>query len=274
MAPPAQRVAHGAGAEVREPHRAEALARRAPAPPPRPPPALRADPRFAQEGAVQTRSASRCLHFNLRDAYPQLAAPPTDLAQPAGRVEVIVDPGGLTNVGYALFAQDSTAKIGTMVAGNSGRPGGACGMADGTVDKLHAYHRTQEEDVLSNWLLTECDGQPGDASRIYRDTIHGQWGMKEPEGTDAKTIQRVDYRNAREGVWYADAWVVDDASLSRKEGNPSLGGPANGPCFDFEHRYPSVLCFVAGPNAGAQGRCVPAAALCAPIPSRAARAVV
>ena len=81
----------------------------------------------------------------------------------ATRVEVRVDAGGLTNVGCVLHAQGVTslARIGTMVAGNSGRPGGACGAVvhvDGTqigvAQKLHARHTTQEEDVVSNWLLT------------------------------------------------------------------------------------------------------------------------
>jgi hypothetical protein len=45
-------------------------------------------------------------------------------------------------------------RIGTMVAANSGRPGGACGQANGSVTNLHAGHSTQEEDVVSNWLIT------------------------------------------------------------------------------------------------------------------------
>ena len=78
------------------------------------------------------------------------------------QVEVRVDAGGLTNVGRELHLQlGQSARIGTMVAGNSGRPGGACGAVAhvggkqiGVARKLHARHRTQEEDVVSNWLLT------------------------------------------------------------------------------------------------------------------------
>ena len=47
---------------------------------------------------------------------------------PAGRdipeIEVIRERFGFTDVGIAVHAQDPSAKIGVMVAANSGRPGG------------------------------------------------------------------------------------------------------------------------------------------------------
>ena len=96
-------------------------------------------------------------------------------------MEIVVDPGGLTNVGYELWLRDPSVTIGTMVAGNSGRPGGACGMADGSAGSLHAHHKTQEEDVVSNWLLTAGEGRGlENANRLYREHLHMQWGMKHP----------------------------------------------------------------------------------------------
>jgi hypothetical protein len=64
-----------------------------------------------------------------------------------------LDTGGIANVGVRLHAE-RPMRIGTMIAGNSGRPGGACGQANGSVTNLHAGHGTQEEDVVSNWLIT------------------------------------------------------------------------------------------------------------------------
>ena len=63
------------------------------------------------------------------------------------------DTGGIANMGMRLHTE-RPMRIGTMVAGNSGRPGGACGQANGSVANLHAGHSTQEEDVVSNWLIT------------------------------------------------------------------------------------------------------------------------
>lgn len=63
--------------------------------------------------------------------------------RPTLNMKIQPNAGGLTNVGYELKQQFPDLKIGTMIAGNSGRPGGACGMPNGTVAKLHPYHVTQ-----------------------------------------------------------------------------------------------------------------------------------
>ena len=118
------------------------------------------------------------------------------------------DPNGLTNVGARLHAEMLKAgqprRIATMVAGNSGRPAGACGFKDGTIGKLHADHTTQEEDVVSNWMVTACHnvGRPlmpgmangGHANAVYKATIFKKWGMLDTEGSDKKTVQHVSVR--------------------------------------------------------------------------------
>lgn len=111
---------------------------------------------------------ARCLHFHLRERLYSLPPPPSDVCQPPScclfpppppphspsclptqvlrptrSLEVVSDLGGLSNTGYELHRAYPHAKVGTLVAGNSGRPGGGCGMADGTVKSLHAYHKTQ-----------------------------------------------------------------------------------------------------------------------------------
>jgi hypothetical protein len=113
------------------------------------------------------------------------------------KCEVEINSGGLTNVGVELQKKYSNAHIGTMVAGNSGRPGGSCGQFDGNATGLYAYHTTQEEDVVSNWLrTTSLKNKKKDLKHIkdtktnkklytdeilFKHTIHKQWGMEVPD---------------------------------------------------------------------------------------------
>ena len=210
-----------------------------------------------------SRQQGGATHHGLKRALlqssplPPLPPPPQHIQVPAVYEEAI-ESGGLTNVGVQLHQENPERKIATMVAGNSGRPGGACGLPDGTVQYLHAYHTTQEEDVVSNWLTTACfnEGQPLDdgadsspfASRVYSSTIKGKWGMLRPEGRDVRTVQGVDYTRADRAGWYADAWVVHDASLSWKHVHQ------HGAEYVPTQQYPTALVFVAGPNTGATGR--------------------
>jgi hypothetical protein len=88
--------------------------------------------------------------------------------------ERIAHAGGATAVGFELWARTNpqvtigglgagagsaphpdAITLGVMVAGNSGRPGGATGGTAGVMARaVHPNHSTQEEDVLSNWLVT------------------------------------------------------------------------------------------------------------------------
>lgn len=192
---------------------------------------------------------------------------PLDYAPPyreTARLETFLNQNGLTNVGAELHREMLEAggqprRIATMVAGNSGRPAGACGFEDGTIWKLHAGHTTQEEDVVSNWMTTAChnakrplasmaDGGHDIANAVYQDTIYGKWGMLHPQASDKKTVQRVDYTRAHDPSSYGHAWVVGDAALSAKRTN-SYGQRF----YDVDVQYPTSLVFVAGPNCGARG---------------------
>lgn len=188
------------------------------------------------------------LHICLRSGASGAAASPR--VRPPAVAEVVVDSGGVASVGYALWREaPATRRIGTMVAGNSGRPGGACGLRD-AVRALHAAHRTQEEDIVSDWLLTAAfnhEGmQPTSAvaldlgSRLYRGTICGAWGLCEPDGHGGETLQGVDYRTTTSPTDYAESWVLPTQKLSAKADK----------AFDFSRQYETALCFVAGPNAG------------------------
>ena len=170
-------------------------------------------PARASSAPVHWQQQRGCETFDFRlqlqQGIPvQLHAPPY---RETARLETKVDPNGLSNVGAQLHAEMVKAggqlrRIATMVAGNSGRPAGACGFEDGTLSKLHAGHTTQEEDVVSNWMTTAChnagkplmagmpDGGHITANAIYQDTIFRKWGMLHPQGSDKKTEQHVSPR--------------------------------------------------------------------------------
>lgn len=186
-------------------------------------------------------------------------------------------PGGCTNLAIHLSRTYPSDSIGILVAGNSGRPGGACGNIKidykekkyrPIVSNLHHKHKTQEEDILSNWLTTV-----GDANRVYESTIGGinRWGMYWPDWTAIpgaerllrdqnphlpipntasiwsdplivdkiyRTRQGVDYREAQP-IAYRDAWHVKNCAVSEK-------------CTNGFNALNSVACsliFVAGPLA-------------------------
>jgi hypothetical protein len=159
-----------------------------------------------------TDAAAGCETFDFRDQLQkrirvQLPDPPYEAT---ARLETIVDPNGLSNVGAQLHRDMLKAgqprSIATVVAGNSGRPAGACGFKDGTIRKLHAEHTTQEEDVVSNWMTTAChnkgrplmpgmaDGGHETANAVYQATIFKKWGMLDLEGSSKKTVQHVSAR--------------------------------------------------------------------------------
>ena len=106
--------------------------------------------------------------------------------------QLIRHAGGISTVGLELHQQDAHARIATVVAANSGRPGGAIRAADGTVErsKVHGGHSTQEEDVIANWLLTSGQDWPERQRRFAQ--ISWQWGLHEPQGTDTRTLQGIE----------------------------------------------------------------------------------
>ena len=61
--------------------------------------------------------------------------------------DVVVDAGGVANVGWRHWETGAFSHVGVAVGVNSGRPLGACGLSNGTVTALHGHHRSPEEDV-------------------------------------------------------------------------------------------------------------------------------
>ena len=204
-------------------------------------------PRSPARHVDRPRSPAR--HFSLRQTSPPLAAPHTAHAVLFTERD---DAGGVAGVGLALHRQDPTLRIATLVASNSGRPGGACRALNGDVEhrKLHAGHRTQEEDVVSNWLLTLSASPTVQSTEFAR--ISTAFGLCDASGTDCATIQGVDYTAAYPRL-YADAWCITGARLSVKTPAPAA--------FDAAQSYPTSLIFCAGPNAHAPRGATPASSM-------------
>lgn len=185
-------------------------------------------------------------HYNYKvQVGPVISSGPVGPVGPviSSRIIVTEEAHKYGAVGYAIKMKD-TKKIGIMVAGNSGRPGGGVGRGlenVPTIDHTTAFSgydgqlTTQEESIVGEWLYGEFPEKRDNAMResLFRSTICGMWGQTQKQKTT--TIQGVDYTRANASD-YADAWVVRDATLrSRATADP---GPIR-----------ATLVFVAGPNA-------------------------
>lgn len=184
-----------------------------------------------------------CTHYDFKSATGSTLLHARPWQHPPGNTAPIHEHRGpVQDLGHKVNVAHPNLRIGVMVAGNSGKPGGALGGPNGLKpDAVHLRHKTQEEDVLSTWMQAEAD--PDDATMqadLFRRTIFGRWGMLNPRGTDPATVQGVNYADCDQASQYADAWVVRNAVLS-KRGNPSAPFVAD-------------LVFVGGPNRSAKGR--------------------
>jgi hypothetical protein len=142
----------------------------------------------------------------------------------------------------------SNIRIGSIVAGNAGRPGGATGGKDGVVANAVRFgHNTMEEDIVSNWLLTSTGGARN--KKTTWDTeftkIKDRWGLKNPsgDGSDQNTIQGVNFNNKLKPSDYYQAWGPFDVTVSKQIYTGSQ------PTYDYKTpKIPICLVFVAGPN--------------------------
>jgi len=151
---------------------------------------------------------------------------------------------GTANVAFNYQKTHPTYKLGIMIAGNSGRPGGDIGKADGTVQKVHHHHHTQEEDLVSSWLVGEAGDNTQKQNKLYEDHLWNRWGMMDMESTSPHTRQGVDYTKCSKTEYarmYADAWTINRARLCTKRRSG----------FNSTETFNATLVFVAGPNMGA-----------------------
>jgi hypothetical protein len=262
-----------------------------PPPPPQPPP-LPPPPPPTQQGG-------RFMHYNFKKQdYSTLgvAVPTTTLQQVANKKDVIfkvddsvddkkvkVKEGFGQNIGYDKYSEIMNnpvpgliKKIGVMVAGNSGLPGGNVGKKGTDVtlnhEKINANHTTQEEDIVSTWLTATCFSKNmeigSEECKVIQteefNIIKKKWGFEDLEPLPKidqgppipkphlLTIQKMFYSPNQHENAYADAWVVRDAMLTTKKITSKSREKKKG-TFSTEKIYPATLVFVAGPNAGAKG---------------------
>ena len=173
----------------------------------------------------------------IQSLTPAPAADEMEVDRPAPQpCEVIPHPGGITSVGFELHQQHADFRIATLLAANSGRPGGAIRAADGTAEqsKVHGGHSTQEEDVVSNWLLTSAQDWP-ERQRLFAQ-ISGQWGLHEPHGTDARTLQGMQARMEEQQKQQAIQGKTLEALCSRLlgGGDTTAAAPVAAPAAAFK----------------------------------------
>lgn len=157
------------------------------------------------------------------------------------RFEERMVPGGATTCACMMHECHPDLAIGLVVAANSGRPGGSCGLR-GRVGDIHPYYRTQEEDVVSSWMVAEAGECEFARDLLFNETINQKWGMQDLNSRDHWTYQNVNYVATTNPHDYADAWVVRGASVCAKCVVPEMK-------FDVSRRAPCSLIFVSGPNA-------------------------
>lgn len=112
---------------------------------------------------------------------------------------------------------------------------------------LREGYRTQEEDAISNRLLTEpMEVEGRTAAVLYRELLHGRWGLARPEGrrNDFSTHQDVNYVESNNLESYGLACVVRDARMCSSNIDGSLL---------YEDQFTATLVFSAGPNASNGG---------------------
>jgi hypothetical protein len=174
---------------------------------------------------------SRCMHFcfhatphtrarALAEAIYSNRVNTGALTNALAQAEFVYGEFGATSVGLALHAELPDEKMGVMVAANSGRPGGAVGLlGGGGVDRAQVKtgHRTQEEDVLSAWLVAECgEGNTAGWHDLFSSTTNRAWGVLDSNSQDASTLQAVNYRTTTEPADFGDAWAVANGQLCGK----------------------------------------------------------
>jgi hypothetical protein len=159
-----------------------------------------------------------------------------------------IDHEGSIGVVKSLYETSPGVKIGLLIAGNSGSPGGMGGKLFGSdytarypILNLHRPGDLQEESTIYNWLKQETQilGKRFSPEILLNHSIRGQWGLtdldQDAKVDDYNTLQGINYTRANPSK-YRTAWVYQDCCLDII--NPLI--KAN-------------FVFVAGPNINAEG---------------------
>ena len=151
---------------------------------------------------------------------------------------------GSVGIAKDIYQQNPEKKIGLLIAGNSGSPGGMyCKLLGSDFTRISKLDLTkkeslQEEGTVKAWLTEEYKyfAERFQPEFILNHTIRGQWGLfdldEDAEKSDFRTLQNIDYTMA-EAESYRMSWLCDDC------------------CLNSNNNVRASLVFVAGPNINA-----------------------
>lgn len=155
----------------------------------------------------------------------------------------IKNPGGAVNIGYQVALKNPDAKIGIMLAANSGLPGGALGKRPNDVHPKDLKMTTQEESVWANAILTAAGTDPKKQQSFHENTISGKWGMQNQKGTSTHTLQGIDFTTTEKVTDYNQVFLVNNCSLSALDQDKNIITGTE---------YPVVFVFADSINANAK----------------------
>lgn len=137
----------------------------------------------------------------------------------AALFEEIKDRGGVANVGYQIKQKDAEARVGIMIAANSGLPGGALAYRPNAIIEDDLNLITQEESTWANVVLTNCKNNPRAQQAFHENTIGNQWGMVNK--SDTMTKQGIDFTTATDASSYNRSYIISDQLISAVSINPA-----------------------------------------------------
>jgi hypothetical protein len=137
----------------------------------------------------------------------------------AALFEEVKDRGGVANVGYQIKQKDAQARVGIMIAANSGLPGGALAFRPNAITENDLNLITQEESTWANVVLTNCKNNPRAQQAFHDNTIGNQWGMVNK--SDTMTKQGIDFTKTMDASSYNSSYIIPDQLISEVSVNPA-----------------------------------------------------
>jgi hypothetical protein len=163
----------------------------------------------------------------------------------------LVARAGAVNIGKEIIDSNPSAKVGVMIAGNSGLPGGALGSRPDAVTEADLMLKTQEESIWANAILTACGTNPVKQQQFHDNTIGGKWGMVDgPTGRSTMTKQGIDFTSTENVSDYNGIYLVNDCELS-SESRSDKTNIRSSKYIEKGKKYPVVFAFADSINANA-----------------------
>jgi hypothetical protein len=123
------------------------------------------------------------------------------------------DEGGAVNIGAEVAKTDPDAKIGIMIAANSGLPAGALGYRPDEISERDLSHTTQEESVWAAVVLANCGNDSERQLAFHAQTIQGQWGLQGLPENVTMTRQGIDFTQSKDATVYNNSYVLPNIEV-------------------------------------------------------------